>query len=198
MSEHAGTGPRQTSPATTTILTVKPQPALAGQRTHLVVAVTSPAGLTPAGAVSLKDGALTLGTARLNEGHATLAVRLFSSGRHTLRAMYDGDERSAASDAVCELTVLEPVSVALSANFAAGPGEWLTVIARVHGRWDGPPCMGDVLFECDGVPLGNEELEDGQAAIRRVLSPGRHALTATYAGDERHAGARSESLEVDA
>jgi Bacterial Ig-like domain (group 3) len=125
-------------------------------------------------------------------------VRLFSSGLHTLRAIYDGDARCAGSGATCTLTVVEPASVAIAAHQPSGPGEWLRVIARVHGRWDGPACTGSVLFECDGLPLGSEEIHDGQAVITRVLAPGPHSLTATYAGDSRHAGARSAALEIEA
>lgn len=199
MSEPARITPGEASPASTkTLLTARPQPALAGERLHLVVDVITATGITPSGMVSVRDGALTLGSAPLNDGHATLSVRLFSSGLHTLQAIYDGDEHCAGSDAVYALTVLEPASVAIAAHLADGCGDWLTLTARVHGRWDGPACTGSVIFECDGLPLGSEEIHDGQAAISRVLAPGPHSLTATFGGDERHAGVRSEPLEIHA
>lgn len=182
---------------TVVLLSAMPQPALASARVDLVVAVTTDTALTPGGMISIRDGALMLGTAPLDDGRATLSVRLFSSGPHTLRAIYDGDGRCASSEATCALTVLEPATVAIGAHLPPECGGWLTMTARVHGRWDGPACTGSVLFECDGVPLGSEQIHDGQAAIRRVLPPGPHSLSATYAGDERHAGARSKQLEVE-
>ena len=98
--------------STRTSLTARPAALLAGQRVRLTATVScepDPDGtsLTPSGTVSIRDGALLLGSVPLHEGRATLEVRLFSVGVHVLEAGFEGEPRFAPSGAGCELDVVD-------------------------------------------------------------------------------------------
>lgn len=182
---------------TTTTVAVLPQPARAGGWVHLVIRVSGATGRTPTGTVALRDGSLLLGTPTLRGGRATLKVQLFSAGRHEMLASYAGDEEMARSDGSCVASVLEQARVLLSVTPDARRAEALTLEARIHGRWDSPPCRGSVLFECDGEPVGESALHAGAATLTYNPPLGEHAIAAVYLGDERYAGARSEPLTID-
>ena len=182
---------------TTTTVAVLPQPARAGSWVHLVVRVSGVTGQTPTGTVAVRDGSLLLGTRTLRGGCATLKVQLFSVGHHSMQASYEGDEQMSRSDGTCVAAVLEPARVLLSATPHERRAEPLVLQARIHGRWDSPPCSGNVLFECDGEPVGDSALHAGAATLTYSPPPGQHTITALYLGDQRYAGARSEPLAID-
>lgn len=77
-----------------TSLNASPNPSRKGQRVTLTATVTGlpPGAITPTGEVSFFDGRRKLGSAPLNaNGSATLSVSTFSSGKHFLSAVYEGD-----------------------------------------------------------------------------------------------------------
>ena len=59
--------------------------------TAAVAPVSLGAGL-PGGTVTFKDGATVLGTVSLSNGAASLKTAKLSKGKHTLTAVYDGDD----------------------------------------------------------------------------------------------------------
>ena len=77
-----------------TSLNASPNPSKQDQRVTLTATVTGipPGAITPTGKVSFFDGRRKLGSAPLNaNGSATLSVSKFSSGKHFLSAVYEGD-----------------------------------------------------------------------------------------------------------
>ncbi|MFY9550345.1 MAG: Ig-like domain-containing protein [Thermoanaerobaculia bacterium] len=62
-----------------------------------MIATVSSAYATPTGSVTFKDGATTLGTKNRSSGVATVNVTTFSSGTHSITAVYAGTANFAAS-----------------------------------------------------------------------------------------------------
>jgi len=82
--------------STSTTLSSGLNPSNFGQAVTFKATVTS-AGPTPAGKVSLKDGAQTLGTVTMSDGVATLTTSKLAVGTHPITAEYLGNADSATS-----------------------------------------------------------------------------------------------------
>jgi hypothetical protein len=78
--------------ATTTTLTSSPNPSHLGNTVTFkaTVAAVAPGSGTPTGTVTLKDGAVVLGTAPLVGGKATFSTSLLALGSHSMTAVYSG------------------------------------------------------------------------------------------------------------
>ncbi|MDP3752142.1 MAG: Ig-like domain repeat protein [Polaromonas sp.] len=84
--------------ATSTALSVNPNPASLGQSVTLSATVAATGGgASPTGTVTFKNGGTTLGTAVLNAGAATFSTSSLGSGSHSLSADYAGDAANQAS-----------------------------------------------------------------------------------------------------
>ncbi len=85
----------------TTKLTSSPNPSNAGQTVTLTATVTC-STTSPTGQVNFMDGTKSLGNRSLSNGVATLQVSNFSSGTHSLTAVYNGsgDVNSSTSSIV--------------------------------------------------------------------------------------------------
>ena len=94
--------------ATTTTLTVAPNPVAASQ----MVTLTAPiAGVNPTGTVTFRDGGVSLGIYAVIDGAAELTTNFSTAGAHSLTASYSGDANNQASS-----------SVAVVLNVGAAPG----------------------------------------------------------------------------
>ena len=82
-----------------TTLTSSPNPARSGSNVTFTANVTtavSGAG-SPSGAVTFKDGTITLGTVSLSGGKAVFNTFKLSGGTHSITAVYGGDGNFNAS-----------------------------------------------------------------------------------------------------
>lgn len=78
--------------ATTTALTVAPNPSTSGESITLTATIAEPAtGTVPAGSVTFFDGLTALGIGSVNAGVATFTTAGLGIGSHSLSARYDGD-----------------------------------------------------------------------------------------------------------
>lgn len=80
--------------ATSTILTSSPNPSRLGKTVKLTAKVTP---RTATGTVTFYDGTNVLGSAPLANGTATLSVSTFTTGAHSLTAVYAGDANNLGS-----------------------------------------------------------------------------------------------------
>jgi hypothetical protein len=152
---------------------------------HYAVAVEGPGAGTPAGTVTVSDGAGTTCTATVAEASCTIAFG--DPGTKTLTAAYAGDANfTTSTSAGFSHTVSRAATttaVSSSANPAA-PDRTITFTARVTGSGSTP--TGKVRFFIDGVGLGKssgESLVNGVATIGKKLSAGTYVVTATYLGN---------------
>ncbi len=178
--------------ASTTDLTVTPNPAIATDPVALTATVTSTAG-TPTGTVTFRDGPTELGTSALVNGQASLAANFDTAGTHTISAGYDGDSRylpSVSAD-IGQTITLAPTATGLVGNPAlAATGQPVTLTASVTSALGVP--TGTVTFTDGSTPLGTETLVAGQASLTTTaLGFGPHSIVATYSGSPTFATSAS-------
>jgi hypothetical protein len=181
----------QTTPSeTSTTLQASANPAPAGKAVTLTARVTGTGG-TPAGTVTFKDGAGSLGSAALSaEGSATLEVSTLAVGSHTITAVYGGSADFAGSTSAPLVQVIDKAATTVTVTASPSPGtvgQPVTITARVAGPGGTP--TGAVAFRDGAEELGTERLSaDGSAMLTVArLSSGTHAITASYSGDANFA-----------
>lgn len=182
---------------TTTTLTSDNNPSTYGQAVTLTATVTSGAG-TPAGTVTFKDGATTLGTGTLDgSGQATLITSSLSAGTHSITAVFDGGANylSSTSQALTQTVNQASSTTALASDINPSTyGQTVTFTATVTSSGGTP--TGTVTFRDGAVVLATVTLDgSGQATyMTSSLFVGAHSITATYNGDANFTGSSSAGL----
>jgi hypothetical protein len=172
--------------ATTTILTVTPNPTKPGDQTTVIATVTG-ADVAPTGIVTFSDGTTILTSQFLRSGAAVALVGPLSPGVHSITAVYqpDTDAYAASTSDPVQLIVRAP-PIATTTTISATPdqirrGDAVTMTATVtsaSGTPDGTILFGDsVTGLLATVPLTN-----GSASFTTTqLAAGTHTLHATFA-----------------
>ena len=181
----------------TMLLSVSPNPAVAGQT------VTLKASLTPAATtgtvnffdVSSSRNPAALGAATLSAGTATVTTQALAPGIHPLAASYSGDANHGPNLAGINLTVNPaPTTTTLSAaptSPAAGQAVALTAVVAPTAA------TGTVTFQDGGTTIGSATLSGGSAGLTTsTLAVGTHSLTAVYGGDANDAPSTSTPVPV--
>ena len=170
--------------ATTTSLSVSPNPSAYGQ--PLILTATVSAG---SGTVTFQDGAVTLGTGTLSGSVATFTVSALSVGTHALTASYSGDANDAGSTSAPvsqTITPATPTVTLASAPNPSTPGQPVLLTATVSSG------SGTVTFKEAATVLGSAQLANGSATLYlSSLAVGNHQLMAAYSGDTSDAPATS-------
>lgn len=180
------------SQATTTTLTVAPNPTPFGQ-TVILTATVSPASAT--GTITFQDGTTTLGSNAVNgNGIATFSLSAPPIGAHTLTAIYVGDKNNAGSTSPpFTLTVSQnQTTTTLVASPPTSPyGQNVTLVATVTPL----SATGSVTFKDGAATLGSGTVNSGTATFSlTTLSVGTHSLTASYGGDKNNAVSTSTAV----
>jgi hypothetical protein len=177
---------------TTTTLSAKPIPGIAGAPVVLTATVALVGG-TPmtSGTVTFTDtfngATVTLGTQPLgNAGTATIS-QLFAPGSHSIVATYSGTTNAATSSATYLLTVNQ---AATSTVVTATPNPALvdtavTLTATVTSIGGGTP-TGTVTFSANGTQIGSPVTlnASGIATLTdSTLAAASYTITAVYNGD---------------
>jgi hypothetical protein len=177
--------------ATTTTLTVAPNPSLLNQTVTLRAyprAVAPGTGL-PTGTVTFMDGTTALGTATLVNGTAALATASLPFGVNPITAVYNGDGNFLTStSAAVSQNVQAATSVTLgSSGTSAASGTSVTFTATVLALAPAPTTdvpTGTVTFMDGTAVLGTATLVSGTATFSiSTLAVGTHHITAVYSGD---------------
>lgn len=97
--------------ASTTVLSIGPNPAVFGQTVSIGAAVSSgPHGPAPTGMVTFREGPTIIDQVPLDlNGHAAIFRSNFSAGGHLITAVYASDTQFAASQASTTLLVNPPI-----------------------------------------------------------------------------------------
>ena len=143
--------------ATSTTLTVAPNPVVASQSVTLTATVSAMAGGTPTGTVSFLNGTSAVGSAALTpQGTATMSTTLLPVGDLSLTAQYSGSAAFAASTSGAvslTVTAAKPdFAIALaptSGSVAAGASATSTVTLTSSNGFSGM-----VTLACSGLPAG--------------------------------------------
>jgi subtilase family serine protease len=113
-----------TKGSTTDVLTVMPSPVTVGQTVTLTATVSAvpPAGGTPNGTVTFRDGTTTIGTARLNgSGVAVFQTSALAVGTHNLTAVWSGNSNFVGSTSSSVPLTVNPSSTVIASNSNQGP-----------------------------------------------------------------------------
>ncbi|NQX00346.1 Ig-like domain repeat protein, partial [bacterium] len=183
--------------ATSTALSSNANPANFGANVTFTATVTNGSSI-PAGTVSFKDGAATLGTGTLNgAGVATFSSSSLSAGSHSITAVYGGNANhltstsSAVSQAILPLATITTLA---SETNPSSPATAVSLTATVTAA-SGIP-SGTVTF-LDGVDiLGSATLDAGGEAVltTSALASGSHPLTASFSASGNFAASVSAVL----
>ena len=152
--------------STTTVLTSSPRPSTYGQSVTLqaTVSAVSPGGGIPAGSVTFKDGASSLGSAALNaSGQANLVTSSLIASTHTLSAVYEGSTNHQGSVSANLSHTVNKASTLTSLVTNPNPsvfGQTVTLTATVTVQTPGGGVPGGVVnFYAKGISAGRRKLE---------------------------------------
>lgn len=188
--------------ATTTAITVSPNPATFAQSVTLTGTVTPPTGLSATGTINFMDGTTSLGTATITNNAAQLSITTLALGAHSLTAVYSGSAALATStsSAVVENISQASTSVSNVSNLNPAPfGQGVQFTATVQTP-NGVPATGNVSFSDGATSLGsaivtNNGVQHNTATlIYGGFLGGTHTITATYGGDSNFTGSTSAPL----
>jgi hypothetical protein len=195
--------------ATSTALTSSLNPSTYGQPVTFTATVAS-AGGVPAGTVTFRDGATTLGVGTLNgSGQAVFETTALSAGVHSVTADYDRSAifTGSVSPAVSQSVGKVGTTTALSSSpNPSRPSQTVSFVATVTGQYGGP-VTGTVTFilhpgeiergkdrEQKRV-LGTAPLVNGFATLSlSTLRRGQDKVTAVFGGDTNSNGSTSPAI----
>jgi hypothetical protein len=175
--------------ASTTTLTSSRNPSVSGQSVTFTARVTPVAAV---GAVTFRvDGVAFGGLVPLDAtGRARLVTSALAVGTHAVSVVYGGSSNYLPSTSgVVTQRVTKGASRTVVATSRAGATRGTTVVFTATVTAVAPATgvpTGTVRFRIDGVAVGSPVTlnASGQAAYAtRTLTPGRHTVTAVYAGD---------------
>lgn len=172
--------------------------ATAGTTVTITATVTSPGGV-PAGSVTLKEGATTLGVANLDgTGHATFSLNL-GVGTHLLTAQYSGDANFQASSTGgpfnLNINKATPLVTLTTSGSPANQNTPVTLTVTVSGA-AGSPTTGGVAFFDNGQQFAFiNSVTNGVATFTSsLLTSGAHSITAQYNGNANYNPAVSAAV----
>jgi hypothetical protein len=184
--------------ATTTFLTVAPNPQVFGQLVLMTATVNPAAGSTgsPTGTVTFRDSGVLIGSIQLNNGTAVFSTAALQVGNHTITVVYGGDNTftSSTSPAVVVVINPQPTSVFLTATpTSAQPGQSVLLSAQVSPS----TATGTVTFRDGSTQIGSADIIGGLAATTvSTLANGSHTITAVYGGNASFGGSTSNPVTV--
>ena len=193
--------------STTTSLSSSANPSNFNQAVTftVVVSTVAPGTGTPTGAITVSDGASSLGTATLDAtGAASFTTSTLAAGTHAITASYAGDGNFNASTSSLS-QVVNKTAATVTLNSSANPsvfGQSVTFAITVAATSGSGTPTGAVLLQVDSGAGSTLNLVNGQASFTTSsLAVGSHAITASYNGDANFAAASaslSQTADKDA
>jgi hypothetical protein len=195
---------------TTTVTQASPAPSTFGDAVTFTATVTPNEGTDPpAGTVTFKDGATTLGVGTLSSigGVATAAFTTsptqLDGGSHTITAVYSGLDAFVASTSPDFNHNVNHAATTVTITNATPSlsviGQFVTFTVTVTSTVSGILPTGTVIIKDGAVTLGTSTAltnVNGIATVEFTTAPGQlavgaHTITAEYAGDDNFIGSTS-------
>jgi Bacterial Ig-like domain (group 3)/FG-GAP-like repeat len=189
--------------ATTSILTVAPNPVVAGQSAIFTLTISPAPTGSPLGTVSFYNGSTLLWTGTVNSsGVAIFSTTTLPLGADSITAAYSGNAGFAGSTStaisvqVNSANATATVTAITSSNLAPTYGQSVTLTATVTPAPSGTP-PGTLSFYAGTTLLGTEALNaHGVGIVSLSLPLGPNAITAVYSGSAGFAASRSSALSI--
>jgi sugar lactone lactonase YvrE len=145
-------------------------------------------GITPSGAIQIRNGAVTIASGTLSGGVFTFTTNALLGGSHSLTAVYGGDSNHlGATSSVLVQSVARRTTVPSVATSAGTTnyGGTVTFTATLAPAVAGVPATGTVQFFDGTTPLGSAVTLSGGTAVLTTarLTGGAHTIRAVYSGD---------------
>jgi hypothetical protein len=172
-------------------------PSAYGQAITFQTTVTA-AGTAPAGAVTLYDGSVVLGTASIGaNGVASIVASSLSVGTHSVSANYvgNGNFLTSSSSVLTQVVSKAASTIVLSAsNDSPNAGDSITLTATVASTAGIP--SGSVQFLDGTSTLGMVSLNAQGTAVFTTasLASGSHTIDAVYSGDQNFLASQATAL----
>ncbi len=186
---------------TTTALVSSAPKAIAGAAVTWTAAVAGLSGQPATGTVQFKDGSTVVASIAVGaSGTAAFSSSTLAVGTHPMSAAYSGDplDQASTSTPLVETVQIATTSTVLtpSAN-PAFTGATLVLTATVTGNGGAPG--GSITFLDGTTVLGTVPLSaSGVASLSTsTLTPGIHALTASYSGDANDSTSSSAAVSEE-
>jgi hypothetical protein len=145
--------------ATSTSLSLMPNPAALGQTVTFTAQVSSSPSGMPTGTVTFLNGTTELGTGTLNgSAQTTFSTSSLAAGSYSVTAVYGGDAKFAESTSAA--TTLTVGTVGSSPDFSLASGATTLMIARGKSGTDAISITSvngfnqPTTFACSGLPSG--------------------------------------------
>ena len=189
--------------ATSSLLTVAPNPVVAGQSVTFTLTISPAPTGSPLGTVSLYNGSTLLGTGTVNSsGVAIFSTIMLPLGADSITAAYSGNAAFASSTSMAitvqvnSANATATATAITSSNLAPTYGQSVTLTATVTPAPSGTP-PGTVSFYAGTTLLGAQALNaHGVGTLNLSLPLGPNAITAVYSGSAGFAVSTSSALSV--
>jgi YD repeat-containing protein len=177
---------------TSTALTSSLNPSRVNQAVTFTATVT---GSSPTGAVTFKDGTITIGTVALSSGVASFTTSTLTQGNHSITASYGGDISNLPSTNTSPVNqlILAPVATSITWRSSFGPPASVTVGVTFQPQ-------AHINGSTTHRPSGSANILDGSVALTSAAiilnsnpsriapsitmsTPGSRTLVIQYAGD---------------
>ena len=190
----------QMLPSTTTKLTSSPTPSAYGQAVTFTAAVTSSAGTPPDGeTVTFIKGTAVLGSGALSGGSANFTTSALPAGTDSIKAVYSGDSKFAASTSKWLNQVVNKATTTTNLASSQNPsnfGQSVTFTASVTPQFSGT-VKGSVTFYDGATALKTVALSGGVAKFTTsTLASGAHSITARYNGNANFIGSSASLTQT--
>lgn len=171
-------------------------PATLGNAITLTATVSGTGG-TPTGKVAISQGGAQIALLDLVAGSVPFTLPKLAAGTYSFTAAYQGDATFGASTSSALAQVINgaqaPIRLSSSQNPSVSKSP-VTFTAILQGLELFPP-SGSVTFLDGATSIGTGTIANGQAVLTTsTLSVGSHNISASWAGDENYAPAKSPVL----
>ncbi len=186
--------------ATTRVQLASSSTAITVTNPVTLTATVSGNGGVPAGSVTFKDGANTLGSVALNaKGVAAFTTTSLAVGQHSITAAYTGDANDAGSTsaALAEQVAAFATQTMLAASATSLNTDQKLTLLTTTSSTSGQSVAGTITFMNGTTSLGSAPVSPaGTGSFTLNLQSGTYSITAQYSGDAVNAPSTSSAVSI--
>ena len=168
-----------------------------GQQVTFTAQLLPPLGHPAAnGVVTFTDGTTILGTASTNSDAASFQTNSLAVGVHQIVASYNGDAFYPPTTSSAVTQVVQQAATTTALTSSTNPSIWGQAVI-LTAAVSGGTASGTVTFTdtTTSTTLGTASIANNQGQISASnLTPGAHAITASYSGDSNLLASTSSAL----